>query len=362
MHMHVDRVVYDFACCTPSELVQEAVAALRGRHADSIAVVAHGQPGELQLLGSPTAPTSPTTPTPKSSFKRIFSPDSPSPAPALSTTDRRPSKESTRSAKEHQGAKDTRSPKEARRPSKESRASKEARSSTKEARTSKESRSSANGAKGKGMNGVHERSGSQGMNGGEVGDTGQVEVTITPQTLESDPVVRECVHGLSALLVKGGRMDFLATAAAGGAEGRALFSSLQRVCGTEVVLTSHVGDASASVGSRRAVSATRAPVPDDDGGVTHGAKDVGAVYAQYFNLASLRRWVGPYQQTLAEYDRVRTVGRGAFGSAVLYRKRDDGNYVILKSVDLHTLTVKERQLALNEHVVLGMLDHPNIIK
>ena len=66
-------------------------------------------------------------------------------------------------------------------------------------------------------------------------------------------------------------------------------------------------------------------------------------------------WVGPYTQTLAEYERVRVVGQGAFGSAVLYRKRDDGSYVILKAIHLHSLNTKERQLALNEHVVLSMV-------
>ena len=83
---------------------------------------------------------------------------------------------------------------------------------------------------------------------------------------------------------------------------------------------------------------------------------------QYFAAEKIGRWVGPHTQTLAEYEKVCIVGKGAFGSAVLYRKRDDGMYVVLKAVDMHQLETYERQLALNEHVVLGTLDHINIIR
>ena len=39
---------------------------------------------------------------------------------------------------------------------------------------------------------------------------------------------------------------------------------------------------------------------------------------------------------------------GAYGTAVLYRKKDDDSLVILKEVNLHDLNAAERQLALNE--------------
>ena len=39
---------------------------------------------------------------------------------------------------------------------------------------------------------------------------------------------------------------------------------------------------------------------------------------------------------------------GAYGAAVLYRKKDDDSYVILKEINLHDLTAGERQMALNE--------------
>lgn len=39
---------------------------------------------------------------------------------------------------------------------------------------------------------------------------------------------------------------------------------------------------------------------------------------------------------------------GAYGAAVLYRKKDDDSLVILKEISLHELTATERQMAMNE--------------
>ena len=40
--------------------------------------------------------------------------------------------------------------------------------------------------------------------------------------------------------------------------------------------------------------------------------------------------------------------QGAYGTAVLYKKKDDDSLVILKEINLHELNVSERQLAKNE--------------
>jgi len=40
--------------------------------------------------------------------------------------------------------------------------------------------------------------------------------------------------------------------------------------------------------------------------------------------------------------------QGAYGTAVLYKKKDDDSLVILKEINLHELNVSERQLAQNE--------------
>jgi len=46
---------------------------------------------------------------------------------------------------------------------------------------------------------------------------------------------------------------------------------------------------------------------------------------------------------------------GAYGTAVLYRKKDDDSLVILKEINLHDLTASERQMALNEVTLLLLL-------
>ncbi|XP_071787892.1 uncharacterized protein [Asterias amurensis] len=80
----------------------------------------------------------------------------------------------------------------------------------------------------------------------------------------------------------------------------------------------------------------------------------------YFKTDKLKNW-SPQPQTLAGFERIRTVGKGAYGAAVLYRKKDDDSLVILKEINMLDLTASERQMALNEIRVLSIFDHPNII-
>lgn len=63
------------------------------------------------------------------------------------------------------------------------------------------------------------------------------------------------------------------------------------------------------------------------------------------------------KQTMALFEKIRTVGKGAYGSAVLYRKKDDDSLVILKEVNMHDLNAAERQMALNE-VRAGFTNQP----
>ena len=61
------------------------------------------------------------------------------------------------------------------------------------------------------------------------------------------------------------------------------------------------------------------------------------------------------------YERIRTVGRGAYGVVILCQRRSDGALVIIKEIPVEEMTIEERQSALNEVKVLDMLDHPNIV-
>lgn len=68
---------------------------------------------------------------------------------------------------------------------------------------------------------------------------------------------------------------------------------------------------------------------------------------------------------LPEYERsfkyIKTVGRGSFGVACLYKRMNDDIQVVLKQINLMELTKSEKELAMNEVDVFSKLHHPNII-
>uniref|UniRef100_A0A8B9BLH9 non-specific serine/threonine protein kinase n=1 Tax=Anser brachyrhynchus TaxID=132585 RepID=A0A8B9BLH9_9AVES len=71
--------------------------------------------------------------------------------------------------------------------------------------------------------------------------------------------------------------------------------------------------------------------------------------------------VAPGEQEELHYIPIRILGRGAFGEATLYRRTEDDSLVVWKEVDLTRLSEKERRDALNEIVILALLQHENII-
>ncbi|KAM9294341.1 serine/threonine-protein kinase Nek9 [Gastrophryne carolinensis] len=69
---------------------------------------------------------------------------------------------------------------------------------------------------------------------------------------------------------------------------------------------------------------------------------------------------GPEQEEL-HYIPIRVLGHGAYGEATLYRRTEDDSLVVWKEVGLARLSEKERRDALNEIVILSLLQHNNII-
>ena len=65
--------------------------------------------------------------------------------------------------------------------------------------------------------------------------------------------------------------------------------------------------------------------------------------------------------SISSYEKIRIVGKGAFGNAVLYRRKDDGLMCIIKEINMLDLNANDRQMALNEVKVLSKMDHPNIV-
>ena len=98
----------------------------------------------------------------------------------------------------------------------------------------------------------------------------------------------------------------------------------------------------------------------------------------YFDGQRLKDWCNAdSEMKLDKYEKIRLVGQGgihlmheefshscivgAFGQAVLYRRKDDDSKVILKKINVLELKKEERQGVLTEIKILAMLDHPHIV-
>ncbi|GIX95741.1 hypothetical protein CEXT_455012 [Caerostris extrusa] len=64
---------------------------------------------------------------------------------------------------------------------------------------------------------------------------------------------------------------------------------------------------------------------------------------------------------MENYEKIRLVGRGAFGTVYLCNQKSDNKLVITKEIPVDQMTVEERQVSMNEAKVLAMLDHPNVV-
>ena len=59
-----------------------------------------------------------------------------------------------------------------------------------------------------------------------------------------------------------------------------------------------------------------------------------------------------------KYIKLRTIGRGAYGTVCLCERVTDRRPVIIKQIPVETMSIEERQAALNEVKVLEMLQVP----
>ncbi|DBA72156.1 TPA: hypothetical protein ACH3X2_010875 [Trebouxia sp. C0005] len=64
----------------------------------------------------------------------------------------------------------------------------------------------------------------------------------------------------------------------------------------------------------------------------------------------------------AQYDLLKTIGRGTYGRALLVSRKVDGKLLVIKQVNLSELEAQEKAAALNEVAVLSQFDHVNIIR
>lgn len=64
---------------------------------------------------------------------------------------------------------------------------------------------------------------------------------------------------------------------------------------------------------------------------------------------------------MENYEKLKSIGRGAYGTVYLCRRISDGSLFIIKQIPVEEMSKEERQAAMNEVKVLSMLKHPNII-
>ncbi|XP_052226578.1 serine/threonine-protein kinase Nek1-like isoform X2 [Dreissena polymorpha] len=64
---------------------------------------------------------------------------------------------------------------------------------------------------------------------------------------------------------------------------------------------------------------------------------------------------------MEKYVKVRKIGEGAFGKAELVKRKDDGNQMVIKEINIIRMNAKEREEARKEVAVLAQLKHPNIV-
>jgi NIMA (never in mitosis gene a)-related kinase len=65
--------------------------------------------------------------------------------------------------------------------------------------------------------------------------------------------------------------------------------------------------------------------------------------------------------TIKDFEILKEVGKGAFGSVSLVKRKADSNIYAMKRVKISQLNPKEQENALNEVRILASISHPNII-
>ncbi|KAK1805514.1 hypothetical protein P4O66_019812 [Electrophorus voltai] len=63
-----------------------------------------------------------------------------------------------------------------------------------------------------------------------------------------------------------------------------------------------------------------------------------------------------------KYEKVKKIGEGSFGKAILVRSREDGHQYVIKEIGISRMSNKERQESRKEVAVLANMSHPNIVQ
>uniref|UniRef100_A0A672Y2L8 non-specific serine/threonine protein kinase n=1 Tax=Sphaeramia orbicularis TaxID=375764 RepID=A0A672Y2L8_9TELE len=63
-----------------------------------------------------------------------------------------------------------------------------------------------------------------------------------------------------------------------------------------------------------------------------------------------------------KYDKVKKIGEGSFGKAILVTSKEDGRQYVIKEIGISGMSSKERQESRKEVAVLANMSHPNIVQ
>ncbi|XP_034565573.1 serine/threonine-protein kinase Nek1 [Notolabrus celidotus] len=63
-----------------------------------------------------------------------------------------------------------------------------------------------------------------------------------------------------------------------------------------------------------------------------------------------------------KYEKVKKIGEGSFGRAVLVKSKEDGHQYVIKEIGISGMSSKERQESRKEVAVLANMSHPNIVQ
>ncbi|XP_062280769.1 serine/threonine-protein kinase Nek1 [Scomber scombrus] len=65
---------------------------------------------------------------------------------------------------------------------------------------------------------------------------------------------------------------------------------------------------------------------------------------------------------MEKYEKVKKIGEGSFGKAILVKSKQDGHQYVIKEIGISGMSSKERQESRKEVAVLANMSHPNIVQ